>query len=229
MTATTTTITTSDPITQEIADAVTASAPAPQHDASSGSPAGASPTSIAPSTPTATPVASPVAPATAAVTTAATAATASADPHTGGVALHQAIETVHMTVELAARNGYSQARIQLAPEELGEIRIHLHQTADGLVAKVTAADGAAAHTLQQGGAELRRSLESAGVTLLRLDIDSSTQNGPSAGQFGFAGGTPNGASTNRGDTNEDAAAPQPGAEAATAVALPNGTTIDVLA
>ena len=111
-----------------------------------------------------------------------------------------------MTIELGARSGYSQARIQLAPPELGEIRINLHQTADGLVAKVTAADGAAAQTLQQGGAELRRSLESAGVTLLRLDIGSSLHNGPSAGQSGFAGRTPNGAPTDRGDsTDEDSA------------------------
>ena len=161
----------------------------------------------------------------------ATAAT-SAEPHAAGVALHQAIETVHMTVELVARSGYSQARIQLAPAELGEIRINLHQTADGLVARVTAADGAAAQTLQQGGSELRRSLESAGVTLLRLDIGSSTQSGTSAGQSGFAGGTPNGAPTNRGgSTDDDSAASQATSEAAatTSVGLPNGTTIDVLA
>ena len=153
-----------------------------------------------------------------------------AEPHTPGVGLHQAIETVHMTIELGARSGYSQARIQLAPPELGEIRITLHQTADGLVAKVTAADGAAAQTLQQGGAELRRSLESAGVTLLRLDIGSSLHNGPSAGQSGFAGTTPNDAPTDRGDsTDEDSATAPSASEAAVSVALPNGTSIDVLA
>jgi flagellar hook-length control protein FliK len=147
------------------------------------------------------------------------------------VALHHAIDTVRMTVELSARSGYSQARIQLAPPELGEIRINLHQTADGLIAKVTAADGAAAQTLQQGGAELRRSLESAGVTLLRLDIGSSSQQGPSAGQSGFGTGTPGGTSRGDGPTDDD---PTTSATTlldagTTAVELPGGVTIDVFA
>ena len=134
-----------------------------------------------------------------------------------------------MTIELGARGGVSQARIQLAPPELGEIRITLHQTSDGLVAKVTAADGAAAETLQQGGAELRRSLESVGVTLLRLDIGSSSQHGASAGQSEFAGGTTN--RTSRETADEDSPTTDPASEAgtATAVALPNGATINVLA
>ena len=136
-----------------------------------------------------------------------------------------------MTIELGARGGYSQARIQLAPPELGEIRINMHQTADGLVAKVTAADGTAAETLQQGGAELRRSLESAGVTLLRLDIGSSGHDGPLAGQSGFRGETPG--NLRRGDrvSTEDSttSATTPQDAIATTVELPSGVTIDVLA
>lgn len=136
-----------------------------------------------------------------------------------------------MTVELGTRSGFSQARIQLAPPELGEIRINLHQTADGLIAKVTAADGAAAQTLQQGGAELRRSLEAAGVTLLRLDIGSSSQQGPSAGQSGFAGGAQSSPGRDDGSADEGTTDEGAAVEAALTaqVELPNGTTIDVLA
>jgi len=136
-----------------------------------------------------------------------------------------------LTIELGARGGYSQARIQLAPAELGEIRINLHQTADGLIAKLTAADGAAAQTLQQGGAELRKSLESAGVTLLRLDIGSSNQQGPSAGQSGFGSSAFRSAARDDGladdDTTSSAVTPQD--TMASPVELPNGVTIDVLA
>ncbi len=81
--------------------------------------------------------AAPAAPAlaTAPVTSAAPAAAAGAGSPASGVALHQAIETVRMTIEIGARSGYSQARIQLSPPELGGIRIQLHQTAEGLVAR----------------------------------------------------------------------------------------------
>jgi flagellar hook-length control protein FliK len=97
-----------------------------------------------------------------------------------GVGLEHAIETVRLTVELGARQGLTQARIQLSPASLGGIRIQLSQTPDGLVARVVAEHAAAAQTLQQNGAELRRSLESSGLPLLRLDIESSDQQGGSA-------------------------------------------------
>jgi hypothetical protein len=89
-----------------------------------------------------------------------------------GVGLQQAIETVQATIELAARQGLSQARIALAPAELGEIRIHLTQTSAGLLARVTAATPAAAQTLAEGQGELRQSLHSLGLIELRLDIGS---------------------------------------------------------
>ena len=188
------------------------------------------PAPTAPS-PVSTPNTAPIAPTAPLTPPSAAAAQAGAAPHTPGVALQHAIETVRLTIELGARGGYAQARIQLAPAELGEIRINLHQTAEGLIAKLTAADGAAAQTLQQGGAELRKSLESAGVTLLRLDISSSGQQGPSAGQSGFNGSAFGSAARDGGladdDTTGSAATPQDAT--ATPVELSNGVTIDVLA
>ena len=72
-----------------------------------------------------------------------------------GVDLQQTIEAVHTTIELATRQGLSQARIALAPAELGEIRIHLSQSASGLVARLAADTSAGAQALNEGRAELR--------------------------------------------------------------------------
>lgn len=94
-----------------------------------------------------------------------------------GVALQDVIESIHATVELAARQGMAQARIALEPAELGSVRIHLSQTADGLLARVSADTPAAAQALAGGRGELQQSLSSLGVSLLRLDISSSGQPG----------------------------------------------------
>jgi hypothetical protein len=80
------------------------------------------------------------------------------------------IDAIHATIELAARQGATQARIALQPEELGEIRIHLSQSAEGIVARLTAATPAAAQALAAGRGELHQSLSSLGATLLQLDI-----------------------------------------------------------
>ena len=141
-----------------------------------------------------------------------------------GVGLERAIETVRTTVEMAARQGVSQARIQLSPPTLGGIRISLSQTSDGLVARVVAEHGAAAQTLQQGSGELRRSLESAGLPLLRLDIESSDQRGAGAQD-------PNQAGDGADPTDEANVEEQDGAtlNEATAVELSNGAIVNVLA
>jgi flagellar hook-length control protein FliK len=97
------------------------------------------------------------------------------------VNLQRAVDAVTATIELAARQGATQARIQLAPPSLGALNIHLQRTPDGLLARVVADHAVAAQTLQQGSDDLRRSLESAGMTLLRLDIEASGQRGARAG------------------------------------------------
>jgi flagellar hook-length control protein FliK len=85
----------------------------------------------------------------------------------------QAIESVRATIAIAARQGTSQARIQLSPDSLGSIRIQLQHTADGLVARVVADRPETAQALQSSANELRRSLEATGQPLLRLDIEAS--------------------------------------------------------
>ena len=124
---------------------------------------------------------------------------------------------------MAARQGVTQARIQLSPESLGGIRIQLSQSSDGLIARVVAEHGAAAQTLQQGAAELRRSLESSGVPLLRLDIETSGQRG---------GGAPDSSRTGRPDaTKDDPTEDQDDSDATQqlSVELSNGAVVDVLA
>jgi flagellar hook-length control protein FliK len=98
-----------------------------------------------------------------------------------GVDLERAIEAVHATIELATRQGLAQARIALAPEELGEIRIHLTQSAQGLIARVTAESPAAAQALADGHAELRQSLSSLGLSALHLGSCASEHSGAGLG------------------------------------------------
>jgi len=90
------------------------------------------------------------------------------------------IETVQDALAAAARQGSSQARIQLAPPSLGMIRIQLRRTDDGMVARVVAEHSSTAQLLEQNGGELRRSLESAGVSVLHLDISASNELGERA-------------------------------------------------
>jgi flagellar hook-length control protein FliK len=77
------------------------------------------------------------------------------------------------------------ARIELSPESLGAIQIHLQHTPDGLVARVVTEHPEAAQTLSQGGDDLKRQLQQNGTVLLRLEIESSGQQG--AGRDGQAG------------------------------------------
>jgi flagellar hook-length control protein FliK len=122
-----------------------------------------------------------------------------------GAGLQQAIETLHGTIELAARQGLSQARIALQPEELGAIRIHLTQTADGLLARVTAETPAAAQALAAGHAELRQSLSALGINLARLHIGAHEQIA-AQGDGAAAGGRGQGQAGARGQASRDAAA-----------------------
>jgi flagellar hook-length control protein FliK len=111
-----------------------------------------------------------------------------------GVGMQEMIESIHATIALAARQGVSQARIALQPAELGEIRIHLTQTGDGLLARVTAETPAAAEALAGARSELHQSLSTLGTSLLRLDINSFAQ---PEGREGHGAGDASGQSSSR--------------------------------
>jgi flagellar hook-length control protein FliK len=176
-------------------------------------------------TPPAEIAATPVPQVSAAASTAATAATAAATgPARYGVGLSEAVETVKTTIELGSRQGFSQAKIQLAPATLGQITIHLQKTSDGIVAKVIADHSAAAQTMQQGGDDLRRSLQNSGLHLLRLDIETR---GDQRGSANAGGHTSQ--SQRTGGDQESASAGDDGASQPTTIVLPNGALVNVLA
>ncbi len=154
-----------------------------------------------------------------------------------GVGLQQAIEAVHATIELATRQGLSRARIALSPEELGEIRIHLSQSAQGLIARVTADTPAAAQALAEGHLELRQSLHSLGLTALHMDTSafdhaSAEQRDGRAHEPSTFGATSNSRQSSdlEGDEDQDAALTSATATSATGARAPaNGSLVDVLA
>jgi flagellar hook-length control protein FliK len=148
-----------------------------------GQPAQASGSSAQPATP-ATPASAPqtttlnlTGPAAPLTASASAPGTPAAGAARYAVPLQRAVETVQMTIEAGARQGFTQARIQLSPEALGGIKIDLQHTSEGVVAKVVTDHEASAQTLNQGGAELKRSLEAAGVNLVRLDIEARSDSG----------------------------------------------------
>jgi hypothetical protein len=164
---------------------------------------------------------------------ASSATNALAAPAGTAVPLARAAETVQLALRAATERGVTRARISLTPAELGGIEIHLRHTAEGLVARVVAEHAGAAHLLQQAGAELRRSLEAQGVTLLRLDVGASGHHGgQAAGQSG-SGGAADRSGARAGADVHDADGPATGDVGATPDAslltLPNGVLVDVLA
>ncbi|HEV7772047.1 MAG TPA: flagellar hook-length control protein FliK [Conexibacter sp.] len=171
---------------------------------------------------------------------AATAPTQSATPvaamaPTHGVGLEHAVETVRLALRAAADRGITHARISLTPRELGSIEVHLRQTADGLVARVVAEHATAAQLLHNAGGELRRQLESQGLTLLRLDIGASGEQGGRPGDRALAngGGFGDDAGSGRNRSGDaDPLAPLDGTaetSTTTTLTLPNGALVDVLA
>ncbi len=200
--------------------------------ASDGSSSGAASATQAPDR--ATPATAAVAAAAAATTApSATTAAAASTGSTGAmptrvVELQNAVDAVRATFTIAVRQGQTQARISLSPPSLGAIRISLAQTSDGLVARVVADHPEALRLLMQNSAELRNSLQSSGLHLLRLDISaggqSSAQSGASS-QTSAEAGAGGSAEEGTDDGTDEGAAPAgtPGASPGT------GSLIDVMA
>ncbi len=144
-----------------------------------------------------------------------------------GVDMQEVIDSVRASIEIASRQGIATARIALEPEQLGQIRIHLTQTRDGLIARVSADSQEAAKALMAGRSDLAESLRSLGTSLLSLDINAQSQpdaRGQGAGapgsQAGAAGTGEGGESqANQAGTTEEGAASS---------ASPRGTLVDVL-
>jgi flagellar hook-length control protein FliK len=144
-----------------------------------------------------------------------------------GMRLAQAVETMHQVIRISQSSGITQARVQLHPEELGQVDIHLRSTPDGVVARVVADASQAAAVLRDGGDDLRRQLAQQGINLTRFDVGTT---GQEQRQASFAGGGDQHQRGSRGNTPEDVdshASVDHNPE--TTVSLPNGVLIDVLA
>jgi flagellar hook-length control protein FliK len=143
------------------------------------------------------------------------------------------IDSIRATVEIAARQGMTQARIALQPEDLGHISIRLSQTSEGLLARVSAETPAAAQALMAGRSELHQSLSSLGVSLLRLDISSfgQSQTGERDGSFAGEDGDSGASGGSRGAEQVEGAAPLGEGEegAAVSATISGGELVDVLA
>jgi flagellar hook-length control protein FliK len=149
-----------------------------------------------------------------------------------GVGMQDMIESIHATIEIAARQGATQARIALQPEELGHISIRLSQTSEGLLARVSAETPAAAQALVDGRAELHQSLSSLGLPLLRLDISSFGQSETGAGEGRFAGGSDRSGASSTTNARKEAESPETLGDlggAAASAAIAGGALVDVLA
>jgi flagellar hook-length control protein FliK len=138
------------------------------------------------------------------------------------------IDAIRATIEIAARQGATQARIALQPEELGQINIHLSQTSEGLLARVSAQTPAAAQALADGRSELCQSLSSLGLPLLRLDIGGQSEARERQERFTAGAGSSSGGSTPSEDG--EGAEPVAGLDGAVApAAITGGELVDVLA
>jgi flagellar hook-length control protein FliK len=142
------------------------------------------------------------------------------------VRLAEAAEKVSNTIAMGARDGVSVARIELAPESLGAIQIHLQHTSDGIVARVVAEHPETAQTLSQSGDDLKRQLQQNGTPLLRLDIESSGRQ--ASGEQDEAGNAA-GSGSGGGSTDEDAAADSTDAVATPLQTLSGSALVNVLA
>lgn len=84
---------------------------------------------------------------------------------------------VEAVVRLAARQGFSRARLTLKPAELGSVEVLLRTSAGGVTASVLADTPEAARQLQSAAADLRHQLAGQGLELQALTI-SVAQDAP---------------------------------------------------
>ncbi|HEV2812221.1 MAG TPA: flagellar hook-length control protein FliK, partial [Solirubrobacteraceae bacterium] len=136
-------------------------------------------------------------------------------------------------VDVAASRGVAQARLQLHPAELGGIEVRLRVTAEGLTAAIAADRPEAVQALQQAGAELRRSLEQRGLTVLSVDVSLAGADGAfsQSGNQTHAGAdrSADGRSSTDRTGGQEAAADAMEAEPTAPRGVPAGALVDVLA
>ncbi len=147
--------------------------------------------------------------------------------------MRRAVETTALLLHVASERGVTHARLNLKPVELGGIEVRLQTSPQGVSAQLIADSPEAARMLSQASEDLRRQLEARDVTLLSLDVStSSDQRRETPAEFGADGFgdpyAPGGSRHARADSGE-AGAVAASAVAETTLVLPNGVLVDVLA
>ena len=150
------------------------------------------------------------------------------------VPLYRAVETTATLLHIASERGVTHARLNLKPVELGGIEVRLQSSPQGISAQLVADSPEAARMLSQASDDLRRQLADRDVTLLSLDVSTSSeqqQHENTAGGFGAFGddyrpGFGSSQRTGVSDAESVDAAPAP---AETTLVLPDGVLVDVLA
>jgi flagellar hook-length control protein FliK len=146
-----------------------------------------------------------------------------------GMRLAQAVETVYAVIRMSQSNGITRARVQLHPEELGSIEIHLRSTPDGVAARLVTDGSQAANVLRHAGDELRRALQAQGVNLTQFDVGTAGQEQRRSASPQGDGAPPRRDGRGGDSSGPDAAnALEPTTEETT-IRLPNGVLVDVLA
>ena len=139
-----------------------------------------------------------------------------------------------MLLHVAAERGVTHARLNLKPVELGGIEVRLQSTPQGVSAQLVADSPEAARMLTQASDDLRRQLAERDVTLLSLDVSTSSEQRHENSRRrlrarlrrrhyrpGFGSSRRDGSDAETAD-----AAPAP---AETTLVLPDGVLVDVLA
>jgi flagellar hook-length control protein FliK len=85
------------------------------------------------------------------------------------------VERMQTVIHVANRQGTAAARITMRPAELGGVAVQIRAHDGGITARLTADTAVGAEALAEAGHELRRSLESAGVTVHGLDVQLNGQ------------------------------------------------------
>lgn len=82
--------------------------------------------------------------------------------------------------DVRAKDGGHEFHLRLDPPELGEVRVRVHSSADGVRAELTVASDAVRAMIESQIPDLRQRLQDGGVTVSQFDVTTNTPGGDSS-------------------------------------------------
>lgn len=82
--------------------------------------------------------------------------------------------------DVRAKDGGHEFHLRLDPPELGEVRVRVHSSADGVRAELTVTSDAVRAMIESQIPELRQRLQDGGVTVSQFDVTTNTPGGDSS-------------------------------------------------